>query len=157
MLYPAANVISTKKRPSNGIFSRTTWVSLHQKGETNLDFDEVRDDGMAVASVGAYANHLHLTPDREPRQHLITQFFAQWMLFLMPNQQCQNTEDEKCHQTETLKLDINTTVIPAASDFARAAPSVRRPSVLARQHDRPVYRRPLHCRMTSGHRHHPVD
>jgi len=45
-------------------FSRTTWVSWHQKKLTNLDFNEARDDGMAVASAGPYANHLHLASDR---------------------------------------------------------------------------------------------
>jgi len=29
-----------------------------------LDFNEARDDGVAAASAGPYANHLHLTPDR---------------------------------------------------------------------------------------------
>jgi len=38
--------------PFNGLFSRTTWVSQHQKGQTNLDFNEARDDGVAVASAG---------------------------------------------------------------------------------------------------------
>jgi len=28
----------------NGLFSRTTWVSWHQKGETNLDFNKARHD-----------------------------------------------------------------------------------------------------------------
>jgi len=28
----------------------------------------------AVALAGPYANNLHLTPDRQPRQHLISQF-----------------------------------------------------------------------------------
>ena len=63
---------------------------------TNLDFNEGRDDGVAVASAGPYANHLHLYPDRYPdrypRQHIITQFGTGRMLFLMPNQQCQSTE-----------------------------------------------------------------
>ena len=36
----------------------------HQEGQTNLDFNEARDDGVAVASAGPYANHLHLTSDR---------------------------------------------------------------------------------------------
>ena len=35
-----------------------------EKGKTNLDFNEERDDGVAVASAGPCANHLHLTPDR---------------------------------------------------------------------------------------------
>jgi len=32
--------------------------------KTILDFTGARDDGVAVASAGPYANHLHLTPDR---------------------------------------------------------------------------------------------
>jgi len=32
--------------------------------KTILDFTEARDDGVAVASAGSYANHLHLTLDR---------------------------------------------------------------------------------------------
>ena len=39
----------------------------------------------------AYAS-LHLAPDRQPCQHLTTQFFTGRMLFLPPNQQCQSTE-----------------------------------------------------------------
>jgi len=72
-------------------FSRTTWISRHQK-KTILDFNEARDDGVAVASAGPFANHLHLMPDRQPCQHLITQFFTGWMFFLTPNQQYQSTE-----------------------------------------------------------------
>jgi len=41
--------------PFNGLFSRTTWVSRHQKGRTILDFTEARDDGVAVASAGPSA------------------------------------------------------------------------------------------------------
>jgi len=47
----------------NGLFSRTTWVSRHPKGKI-LDFIGARDDGVAVASAGPYANHLLLAPDR---------------------------------------------------------------------------------------------
>jgi len=53
----------TERHLFNGLFSSTTWVSQHQKGETILYFNEARDDGVAVASAGPYANHLHLTPD----------------------------------------------------------------------------------------------
>jgi len=56
-------------------FSRTTWVSQHQKRKTILDFNEARDDRVAVASAGPYANHLLLVPDRQACQHLITQFY----------------------------------------------------------------------------------
>ena len=44
--------------------SRTIRVSRHKKGQTNLDFNEARDDGVAVAPAGPYANHLHLAPDK---------------------------------------------------------------------------------------------
>jgi len=50
--------------PFNGLFSRTIWVSQQQKGRTILDFNEARDDGVAVTSAESYADHLHLAPDR---------------------------------------------------------------------------------------------
>jgi len=55
---------STTLHPFNGHFSMTTWVNQHQKGRTILGFNEARDDGVAVASAGPYANCLHLAPDR---------------------------------------------------------------------------------------------
>jgi len=36
--------------------------------QTVLDYNEARDNGVAVKSAGAYANHLHLATDS---QHLI--------------------------------------------------------------------------------------
>jgi len=51
-----------------------------------------------VASAGPYAS-LHLTPDRQPRQHPTTQFFTGRMSFLPPNQQRQNTEGFKALNT----------------------------------------------------------
>jgi len=38
-----------------------------------VDFNEARDDRVAVASAGPYANHLCLAADR---QHLISQLFT---------------------------------------------------------------------------------
>jgi len=64
-------------RSLHGLFSRTTWVSRYQIGETSLDLNEARDDGvlgMVAASSGPFANNLHLAPDRQPPQHLISQF-----------------------------------------------------------------------------------
>jgi len=55
---------TTTVRLFNGLFSRTTWVSWHQKRKAFWIFAGARDDGVAVASAGPYANHLHLTPDR---------------------------------------------------------------------------------------------
>jgi len=69
----------------NGLFSMTTWVSRHQNGktvlengETVLDFNEVRYDGVTVASAGRYADHVHLhhfcsrCPDRTLYWHTHT-------------------------------------------------------------------------------------
>jgi len=47
---------------------------------------------VAVASAGPHANHLHLTPNRQPRQYVTTQFFTGRMPFLPPKQQRQSTE-----------------------------------------------------------------
>jgi len=41
--------------PYDGLFSRTTWANQHQKSQINLDFNEARDDGVAMASAGPYA------------------------------------------------------------------------------------------------------
>jgi len=53
---PAINIslyyLQTDRHPFNGFFSGTTWVSWHQKGETILDSNKARDDGLAVASAG---------------------------------------------------------------------------------------------------------
>ena len=54
--------------------------------------------GMTVASAGPYANNLHLTPGRQPHQHLIIQFYTGRTLFLMPNQQCQISENNEVKQ-----------------------------------------------------------
>jgi len=55
-----------------------------------------------VASAGPYANHLHLAPDRQPRQHLITQIFTGRMLFLTPSRQCQSADGKNIyHRTTT--------------------------------------------------------
>jgi len=35
----------------NGLFSRTTWVSRHEKGYTNLNFNEARDDRVVAFTV----------------------------------------------------------------------------------------------------------
>jgi len=55
---------SSERHPFNGLSSTTIWVSQHQKAYINLDFNEAREYGMAVASAGPYANLLHLTPNR---------------------------------------------------------------------------------------------
>jgi len=63
-MYPQRFSTEQDRHPFNGLFSRATWVSRHQKGSTNVNFNEARHDGVAVASGGPYANHLHLTSDK---------------------------------------------------------------------------------------------
>jgi len=38
--------------PFNGLFSRTAQTIWQQKGKTILDYNEARDDGVAVATAG---------------------------------------------------------------------------------------------------------
>jgi len=47
-----ALVVKRERDPFNGLFSRTTCVSWYQKGKTILDFNEARDDEVAVAPAG---------------------------------------------------------------------------------------------------------
>jgi len=47
--------------PYNGLFSKTTWVSRHQKGKPFLI---MKQKMMTVASAGPYADHLHFVPER---------------------------------------------------------------------------------------------
>jgi len=84
-------VTKPDRHPFNSLFSWKTWVNWQQTGYTNLGLNEARDDGVAVASAGRYANHLYLAPDTQP-QHRITQSSTAWMLFLMPNHQYESTE-----------------------------------------------------------------
>ena len=59
--------------PFNSLFSTTTWVSRYQKGKTSLDLNLM---GFSHGSVISWTirNNLHLARDRQPHQHLITQF-----------------------------------------------------------------------------------
>ena len=62
---------------------------------------------MAVASAGPYANNLHPRPDRQPRQHLITQLFTGRMPFMPPNQQRQSTEGSPQAKQTTTERSMN--------------------------------------------------
>ena len=79
----------------NGLFSRTTWVSPER--QTILDFTEARGDGVAMASAGPYANHLHFAPDMyHANISWISILQARCPSWLMPSQQCQCTEGITC-------------------------------------------------------------
>jgi len=45
-------------------FFQDNCVSQHQKVRTIVDFNEARDDKVAVAAAEPYAIHLHLAQDR---------------------------------------------------------------------------------------------
>jgi len=55
---------------------------------------------VALASAGPYADYLRFVSDRQPCQHLITQIFTGWMLFLTLSQQYQSTDDKLATTTE---------------------------------------------------------
>ena len=89
--------------PFTGLFSRTTWVSRHQKGKTSLDLNEAKDDGV----LGCTGISWTICKQSAPRsRHIATptphhSIFTSWMLFLTPNQQCQSTEGNKHTHTHT--------------------------------------------------------
>jgi len=80
--------------PSNGLFSRTTWLSRYQKGRTSLDLSEARDDGVWGCSGISWTT----CKQSAPRSRQIAtptihhSIFTVRMLFLTPNQQRQSIE-----------------------------------------------------------------
>jgi len=66
-------------------------VSRYQKGETNLDFTEARDNEWQWHQLG----HMQLCISLQTDNHTSTpplSFFTGCMPFLPPKQQCQSTE-----------------------------------------------------------------
>ena len=82
--------------PFNGLFSRTTWVSRYQKGKTSLDLNEARNDGVLGWQWHQLDNMQTVCTSLSRSRQITTatphQFLTGQMLFLTPNQQCQNTE-----------------------------------------------------------------
>ena len=86
--------INTHTHQFNGPFSGTTRVGRYQKGKTNLDFTEARDSEWQWHQLG----HMQVCTSLPIDSHASTSplsFFADWMPFLSPNQQCQSTEGIK--------------------------------------------------------------
>jgi len=80
-----------KRHTFNGLLSRTTWVSRHQKGKPFwilLKQEMTGGSGISWTIRKSFAPHSRHTTTPVP----ITQFFMGRMLFLTPNQQCQSTE-----------------------------------------------------------------
>ena len=60
-VYPPMKMpTTTTNHPFNSLFSGTVWVSQYQKGETSLDLNEARDDGVW----DDICKNLHLASDR---------------------------------------------------------------------------------------------
>ena len=78
----------------NGLFSRTTWVSRYQKGETSLNLNEVRYDGVwgwqwhQLDHMQTICTSLQ-TDNHTNVRHSI---FAGGMLFVTLNQEHQDNE-----------------------------------------------------------------
>ena len=84
---------TTTTTPSNGLCSRTTWVSQYQKGKTSLDLNEAKDGGVFGCSGSSWT----IRKQTAPRSRCITtptpnhSICTGQMLFPTPNQQCQST------------------------------------------------------------------
>jgi len=89
-ILPKRNNTPAHIHPFNGPSSRTTWVSRYQKGKTiriSLKQETVSGSGISWAICKSTPR-----PDRQLCQHPPLSFFTGGMPFLLPNQQCQNTE-----------------------------------------------------------------
>jgi len=83
----------------NGLYSRTTWVSRHQKGKPFwilLKQEMMGGNGISWTICKSFAPHRQITT---PVPH--HSIFMGRMLFLMPNQQCQSTKGNiPCQQPD---------------------------------------------------------
>jgi len=89
-LFPSV-CAQTHTHPFNGPLSRTTRISWYQKGKTNLDFTEARDNEWQWHLL----SHMQVCTSLQTGDHASTpplMFFSGRMPFLPPNQQRQNTE-----------------------------------------------------------------
>jgi len=93
----------------NGLFSRTIWVSRHQKGKTILDSNQARDGGV----LGWQWHQLdHMQTICTCSRQITTStphhsIFTDRMLFPMPNQLCQSIESNT-RQNNTSLISITT-------------------------------------------------
>jgi len=86
----------------NSLFSRTTWVSWHQKGKPFwilLKQEMMGGSGISCTICKSFAPHSRQITTPVP----IAEYFTGRMLFLMPNQQCQSTEGKGIKISSTLQ------------------------------------------------------
>ena len=111
-------ILCVRQTQVNGLFSRTTWVSLRRKGWTNLDFNETTDDRVAASSGISWTICKSFVPRSRQKttpapRHWV---FTGWMLFLTPNQQREGTAGKKSNSLyyrtcrDPTNLAITTTV-----------------------------------------------
>jgi len=83
--------------PFNGPLSGTIPVSRYQKGKTNLDFTEARDNEWQWCQLG----HMQVCTSLQTDDHASTPplSFTGRMPFLQPNQQRQSTEGTRLTHT----------------------------------------------------------
>jgi len=79
-------------------------VSRYQKGKTNLDFTEARDNEWQWHLMSHMQVCTSLQTDTTPAPHRC--FFTGWMPFLPPNQQRQSTEGSKYLLQAVKKLTV---------------------------------------------------
>jgi len=85
------DVLKKHAHPFNGPSSGTTQVSRYQKGKTNLDFTEARDNEWQWHQLGRMQVCTSLQTDNHASTPPLS-FFTGRMPFLPPNQQHQSTE-----------------------------------------------------------------
>jgi len=100
-----------KKLDLNGLFSWTTRLSQHQKGQTNLSFNEAQDaeHGSGISRIACTSAS---SASFAPRSRQITtpaphhSIFTGQMLFLMPNEQQQSTECTTSTHLNTKQMNM---------------------------------------------------
>jgi len=112
--------INQSLHPFNGLFSRTTWLSRHQKGKTSLDLNKARNDGV----LGCSGIRWTMCKQSAPRFRQITTptphhlIFTGRMLYLTPDQQSQSTESSSIIVTQYLLQVVNLRLLhPALAEY----------------------------------------
>jgi len=96
--------------PFNGPLSGTTQVSRYQKGKTNLDFTEARDNEWQWYQLGMCKSAPRSRQITTPAPHHSV-FFTGRMPFLSPNQQRQSTEGRQYTKINSLHITITTSTM----------------------------------------------
>jgi len=91
VLHKGKQLLLLLLHPFNGLFSRTTWVSQHQKGKPFWILLQQETTGWQWHQL----DHMQIICTSLQTDNLTTQVFTGRMPFLLPNQQRQSTEGTK--------------------------------------------------------------